>query len=482
MPRSDLFPPDIMDKHAAFAGAINQYLRLVQDWEIRRFDPNQPRIPAGQPNAGQWLDENGGASVSDEALIAEAPRSDSPQAPPAAPNDGASRFQVSLRPADIPKPDDPLLSEAGRDPSAAMLARYARTFPTYLSMYNPPAFVAPRIGFPRSTDAYFIGEADATRPEGPYAEAYRFETFKALFVPALPKYEFHHIVEEHQYLYFTDRPNDPRAVNNSSNIVILPKDVHTCISAEYSTNIAPGVTLRESLRGQAYSYQYSVGLQKIKECESRTNNSNTIPEYNLESEINIIPGMPIPPIPPRLIPKNLSMEEIHTSSTWALIEEKSTMLQDESFDPSYLLSILEEFDDIHVVIGEKSTLEANKIVDKAWIYFRKFQPTEKIWQEMDSLLGNSRKMVRIWVATEMLRGGRKNAWPTFIADLLPDPHRAEFSLEGANREFVATSFASNFILFNHRLLEDLGVSPSLSEMEDQWIAEGRITRRFVRIP
>jgi hypothetical protein len=246
-------------------------------------------------------------------------------------------------------------------------------------------------------------------------------------------------------------------------------------------NITPGVTLRESLRGQPYAYQYSVGLKKIQECDSKTNNSNIAPEYNLESERTVIPGIPLPPIPPRLIPKNLCVNEIHTSSTRPVIEEKSMGLQEDDFDLKYLLSILEEFDDIHVVISEKSTLEANKLVDRAWLYFRKFLPTEELWQEMESLLRNSRKMVRIWVATEMLRGGRKEAWPTFIADLLHNPNRAGFSLERANREFVATSFASNFILFNHRLLDDLGVRPSLSEMEDQWIAEGRITRRFVRL-
>lgn len=84
MPRSGLFPSDIMDKHAAFAGAINQYLLLVKAWETRRFDPNQPCIPAGQRGAGQWPDENGGDPVSEETLIGEAP------------NDGASRFQGSF--------------------------------------------------------------------------------------------------------------------------------------------------------------------------------------------------------------------------------------------------------------------------------------------------------------------------------------------------------------------------------------------------
>ncbi len=40
MPRADHYPPDIMDKHQAFAGAILEFLTLVQDWDVHRFDPN----------------------------------------------------------------------------------------------------------------------------------------------------------------------------------------------------------------------------------------------------------------------------------------------------------------------------------------------------------------------------------------------------------------------------------------------------------
>ena len=178
MPRSDHFPPDIMDKHAAFAGAIVEYLRLALDWEIRRFNPNQPRVPAGRPDGGQWSDGNGGDHAAEQTPTALMPRSDAPQAFPTAATEDTPRFQISLRPADITKPNDPLLSEAARNPSTAMLVRQLETIPTYFAMYSVPVFLDPTVGFPRSTDTFFIGSADMTRLGVPYVEAHRFDTFK----------------------------------------------------------------------------------------------------------------------------------------------------------------------------------------------------------------------------------------------------------------------------------------------------------------
>jgi hypothetical protein len=485
MPRSDLFPPDIMDKHAAFAGAINQYLRLVQDWEIRRFDPNQPRIPAGQPGAGQWQDENGGDPVAEETPVELTPTSDSPPASPAASNESAPRFRVSLRPADIPRPDDPYLSEAARNPGAAVLERWFRTSPTYVAMYQTPTFVDPRVGFPRSTDRIFIGQADATRPEGPYAEAYRMETFKALFLPLLPKYEFHHIVEEHQYLYFTDRPNDPRAVNNTNNIVILPKDVHTCISAEYSSNIAPGLTLRESLRGRPYVEQYQRGLEAIEKCQSdpdRQSSGETSTQNESGSQTTTFPPFVMPPLPPRIPGKwrgNGASERPSFNNLG--IEYKSMNEDNIRFDSVYLMNLLEELDDISFEFNQKTVEDANVIKEEAWAYLAHFEKTEEFWEQLIPFLSNPRKMVRIWIAVEMFRGGRKDGWATFISDVLPTQLPLQLTKAQRNKNFAAESYARLFINISHRILDELGVRPSLSEMEDHWIAEGRITKRFVRL-
>lgn len=486
MPRSDLFPPDIMDKHAAFAGAINQYLRLVQDWEIRRFDPNQPRIPAGQPNAGQWQDETGGDPTTEETPDDLTPTSDSPQATPAAAaNGGPPRFQVSLRPADIPKPDDLLLSEVGRgDPTAAMLARYAKSMPTYFAMYGVPTFLDPTVGFPKSTDKVFNGPADLTRFGVRYYEAYRFDTFKDQFFLAFPRYQFHHIVEQTQYLYFTDRPNDPRAVHNSSNIVILHEDIHTCVSTEFSKTHQDGMTLREFLKGKPFLYQYQIGLDKIKECSGKPDNQSSTEsatDRSPNSETTIFPPLPIPlrPPRPRLKQEYFGDHEraISFKGAWGV---NKMSIPSEELDIGYLLSLLEQFDDVSYENDERSAREGNVIVTRIWRYFKQFSQTEEFWRQVTPLLFHPRKMVRVWIATEMLLGGRKEAWPIFIANLFPDPNRAQFPRERINKEFAAESFASTFILMKYQHLDALGVTPSLSELEDQWIAEGRRTRRFPR--
>jgi hypothetical protein len=151
------------------------------------------------------------------------------------------------------------------------------------------------------------------------------------------------------------------------------------------------------------------------------------------------------------------------------------------FDVAHLLSLLEAFDDVSYKNDERAAREGNVIVTKAWKYIGKLPKTEEFWDQIASLLSHPRKMVRVWIATEMLMGGRKEAWPIFIANLWPHPDRAQFPRERRNKDFAAESFASTFILMNYQFLDALDVTPSLSELEDQWIAEGRRTRRFPRL-
>jgi len=151
------------------------------------------------------------------------------------------------------------------------------------------------------------------------------------------------------------------------------------------------------------------------------------------------------------------------------------------FDVAHLLSLLEAFDDVSYKNDQRAAREGNVIVAKAWKYIGKFPQTEAFWDQITPLLSHPRKMVRVWIATEMLKGGRKEAWPIFIANLWPHPNRAQFLREQRNKDFAAESFASTFIMMNHHLLDALDVTPSLNDLEDQWIAEGRRTRRFPRL-
>ena len=151
------------------------------------------------------------------------------------------------------------------------------------------------------------------------------------------------------------------------------------------------------------------------------------------------------------------------------------------FDAAYFLSLLEEYTNAFFEYNEISVRKSNIIITKIWKYFGKFPKTEAFWDQIAPLLSHPQKMVRVWIATEMLMGGRKEAWPIFIANLWPHPDRAQFPRERRNKDFAAESFASTFILMNYQFLDALDVTPSLSDLEDQWIAEGRRTRRFPRL-
>jgi hypothetical protein len=148
---------------------------------------------------------------------------------------------------------------------------------------------------------------------------------------------------------------------------------------------------------------------------------------------------------------------------------------------AFILSLLEEYDDVFFEFNEQSVKKGNFIMKKISKYFVRFPHTNEFWDQLTPLLSHPRKMVRVCIATEMLKDGRKEAWPVFITDLWPHPNRAQFPRELRNREFSAESFASTFILMNYQFLDALDVTPSLSELEDQWIAEGRRTRRFPRL-
>jgi hypothetical protein len=47
-------------------------LRLGERWRKANFNPNQPRVPAGNPDGGQWTSEGGGAGRNDPRVVSDA--------------------------------------------------------------------------------------------------------------------------------------------------------------------------------------------------------------------------------------------------------------------------------------------------------------------------------------------------------------------------------------------------------------------------
>lgn len=152
----------------------------------------------------------------------------------------------------------------------------------------------------------------------------------------------------------------------------------------------------------------------------------------------------------------------------------------DKFDSAFLLQLLDELDEASFEYNQKTVEDANVIKEKAWAYIAQFDKTEEFWKQLIPLLSSPRKMVRVWIAVEMFRGGRKDGWATFISDLLPSESPTQLTKAQINKNFAAEAYARFFINISHKVLDDLGVQPSLSEIEDQWIAEGRIKQRFVR--
>ena len=219
MPRADHYPPDIMDRYAAFISAVNELKAQLEDWE-RRYNPNQPRIPAGQPGGGRW--GNGGSGIQDLA--------------------GAARRVSKL--LGRPHPD-----------AAA----------TRSVLKLPPGPPGRQYGVPRDKE---INPPDDMRKGVPYVQARSRKRLNKLLGKPEPGMQRDHVTERSQMPYFTDRPqNDPRVVDNSSNVMDLPRKVHECKSSEYSKKMrGAGVTVRMWLRGKPIAEQYEYGLKTIAEC------------------------------------------------------------------------------------------------------------------------------------------------------------------------------------------------------------------------
>lgn len=112
------------------------------------------------------------------------------------------------------------------------------------------------------------GDSGATpRSEPNGFKAYSsFKSFKRARGPAGPGKEWHHIVEQ------TDGNVGrfgPKAIHNTENIVALDKDLHTRVSAFYSSkNISAtgsdALTVRQWLRAQSYDAQRAFGLRALE--------------------------------------------------------------------------------------------------------------------------------------------------------------------------------------------------------------------------
>jgi hypothetical protein len=199
------------------------FARLQAFAEKAGFNPDQPRVPAGNPDGGQWTGSNGSAEGRQPGIGDNGgPPLDSP-APPKEPKDKPSRLQAAKALA------KQLLRRAG--PIGALLtaievAEHYSEIPSITSYQDAP-----------KTLSELQQNAGKRRPG----------------------YEDHHIVEQGA----GSREGFSRSqIDGADNVVSVPKYKHHEITGWYNIKSSDfgGVTPREYLRGKSWNEQVRVGL------------------------------------------------------------------------------------------------------------------------------------------------------------------------------------------------------------------------------
>ena len=63
---------EILTIKREFAALRADFMRTVRDYYARKYSPDQPRVPAGSREGGQWTDGSGGGGVNDSRVISDA--------------------------------------------------------------------------------------------------------------------------------------------------------------------------------------------------------------------------------------------------------------------------------------------------------------------------------------------------------------------------------------------------------------------------
>lgn len=242
VPSSVRMKPEELCLHHRIAGARVMIALYRINALLRRFDPNQPRVPAGSSDGGQWTDGSGSAPDTD---FDETDQSD-----------GAEPDSYLRRIAYTPEaPDEP-----PRVPS------------------KPPASGSERAAIVKNTVRWLVRSATSRTPVGrgvramieaadwarPYIQSY-FDTPKSLEelqrAAAEPKtgYDIHHLVER------TSARNagfPESLIDGPQNTVRIPKLKHWEVNSwfERINDNYGGLTPRQYLRNPEIGWEERVKI------------------------------------------------------------------------------------------------------------------------------------------------------------------------------------------------------------------------------
>jgi hypothetical protein len=189
------------------------------------YRPDQPRVPRGQRDGGQWVDDGG--SSGRIVLAGDAPTNDTPEVPKERP----------------PKSDD-------RTRSKKVVARWLD-----------------EIGVSIDT-AFALGKVSAwLQTYSAEVESYRdppksLEDLQQAASTPRPGYDVHHIVERNQEYKFSKE-----LIYSRENEVLVPRLKHQEINSWYQTKNPAygGESPRDYLNGRSWAVQRGVGLEALRE-------------------------------------------------------------------------------------------------------------------------------------------------------------------------------------------------------------------------
>lgn len=62
---------EVLQMRREFAALRTDLMRTVRDYYARKYSPNQPRVPAGRREGGQWTSIGGGGGINDSRVISD---------------------------------------------------------------------------------------------------------------------------------------------------------------------------------------------------------------------------------------------------------------------------------------------------------------------------------------------------------------------------------------------------------------------------
>jgi hypothetical protein len=264
------------------AHVVETKLQVLRDAVEDKYDPNQPRVPAGNPGGGQWTDGGGGTggrlprgpgtlldgddSPSERVRLAQ-------NDPPDRESDVRPRLRNLPRAirsvSDIPmkKPESPQERNAIVKFVAQEVAEIVIVRAAVEGLIGAEARRAVRRAIGRAliglkVAAWVVEEGLASIASYSDPPKTLKELQDAADGPSQPGYEDHHIVERN-----SKHPGEDTRINSRENLVRIPKFKHHQITGYYMSEQREFGRMkpRDVLRGTGWDTRYQAGIKILIE-------------------------------------------------------------------------------------------------------------------------------------------------------------------------------------------------------------------------